>query len=386
MPAATPRTRLIFQNLNLYVGPATISGFTATGNLYTSGAWGGTGTAATSGINLIAQLANVQSATLNVGINRQDINVFGQLGRVDQVILAPPTISLDFTYNPTDGYNEKILGFDIKGNSFISGILTKASDSKNYFLSISQQGIDDDATLNPNNRDVYAVGNAFVSNYTLNAAVGQVPSANVTVDALNVVSYTGSSGLQTPAIDPFSNVRLTGWQFQLPTGYLITGQNSIFSLRPGDITLSFPNGAGFLVPLSGSNSVNVQSVNLSIPIGRSILNRLGSPFGFSREIQFPLNATLQIRALQTEVQPGSFDTLYCNDVFYNLNLKLRQPSCAGTGLDAINLAFNAAKVSNVSLGNTIGGDSTVDISLSAQLAGATSNAGITFSGSYLGVW
>ncbi len=386
MPAATPRTRLIFQNLNLYVGPAALSGTTATGNFYSSGTYGSTGTAASSGINFIAQLANVQSATLNVGINRQDVNIFGTLGRVDQIILAPPTISLDFTYNPTDGYNEKLLGFDIKGNSFVSGILTKASDAKNYFMSVSQQGIDDDGVNNPNNRDVYGVGNCFISNYTFNAAVGQIPSANVTVDALNVVGYTGSSGLQTPAIDPVSNVRLTGWQFQLPVGQIISGANNIYALRPGDINLSFPNGAGFLAPLSGSNGINIQSFNMSIPIGREIINRLGSPFGFSREIQFPVNATMQIRALATEVQPGSFDTLYCNDSFYNLNIKLRQPSCAGTGQDAINLAFNAAKMTNFSLGNTIGGNSTVDISLGAQLAGATSTAGITMSGSYVGQW
>lgn len=374
MPASTPRTRLIFQNANIFVGPAAISGSTATGALYTSG---------NSGNNLIQQLAHVQSATINATINRQDVNIFGILNRIDQVIISPPTISLDFVYFPNDGYNEYNLGLDTQGNSFISGILTKASDSKNYWVSISEQGIDDDTVISPFQRDAIGLGNGFISNYTFNAAVGQIPTANVTIDAQNIVAYSGVSGMQTPAVDPSSSIPITVWSGQLPYGQAITGANIINALRPGDITLSFPQGAGFLTPLSGAFSINVQSVAISIPIAREVLNRLGSPFGFSREIRFPVNASMQIRALQTDIQPGSFAALYCNDQFYNMSLLLRGPSCNGTGAQAIVLGFNQAKVSNQSFGYTINGDATVDVSLTSQLAGATSTNGITFSGAYL---
>lgn len=374
MPSSTPRTRLIFQNVNVSTGPAATSGNTATGGMYTSG---------NSGDNLIVQLANVLSANLNVGINRQDLNILGQLNRVGQIIISPPDISMDFTYNVTDGYNEKMLGFDIKGNSFLSGILTKESDSKNFFLSISQQGVDDSKVSDPNQRDVYAIGNAFISNYTFNAAVGQVPTANVTVDGLNVVPYTGSSGLQTPAVDPVSSARITQWQFQLPPGQIITGEGDVFALRPGDVSLEFPNGVGFLVPMSGAGSINVQSFSLSVPISRDVLNRLGSPFGFSREIRFPVNVNLQLQALQTEVGTTSFDQLYCNDQSYDCRVVIRKPACAGVLTDAaIILGFNGAKLANISHGFTVGGDASVSLSLTAQLAGATSTDGVTFSGYY----
>lgn len=379
MPGTSPRTRLIFQNLNAYVGPAALSGSTATGAMF---AIQGTNLPSNTGNNLIAELANIQSASLNVGINRNDINVFGQLARVDQIIISPPTISMDLTWNATDGYNEQMLGFNTNGNSFLSGILTKASDSKNYFLSVSQQGIDDDAVTNPNARDVYAVGNGFVSNYTFNAAVGQVATTSISVDALNVATYTGSSGLQTPAVNPQNSQRISAWNFQLPQGRVQSGSNNVFALRPGDISLSFPSAAGFLVPLSGQNSVQIQSLALSVPISREVLNALGSPFGYSREINFPVNANLQIRALQTEVAPNSFDQLYCNDQNYDLTVTLRQPSCNSTGLAGIILGFNNAKVANIAFSNSIGSDSSVDISMTSQLAGATSLDGITFSGSY----
>lgn len=379
MPGTSPRTRLIFQNLNAYVGPAAASGWTATGAMFNVP---GTNAPANTGNNLIAELANIQSASLNVGINRTDLNIFGQLNRVGQLIIAPPTISMDLSWNATDGYNEQMLGFNTNGNSFLSGILTKVSDSKNYFLSVSQQGVDDDSVTNPNNRDVYAIGNGFISNYTFNAAVGQVATTNISVDALNVATFTGSSGLQTPAVTPQNSQRISAWTFQLPQGRVISGSNNVFALRPGDISLSFPSAAGFLVPLSGQNSVQIQSVSLSVPIGREVLNALGSPFGYSREINFPVNTTMQIRALQTEVAPNSFDQLLCDDRDYDLSLTLRQPSCNSTGLAGIILGFNNAKVSNITFNNSIGSDSSVDISLTSQLAGATSLDGFTYSGSY----
>lgn len=375
MPASTPRTRLIFANVSAYVAPGAGSGSSATGWHSQSGT-----TPSNQGNSLVAELANVTSATLNVGINRQDLNVFGVLNRVGQLIMAPANITLDLGWNVTDGYNESMVGFNARGGSLLSGILTKLSDSKNYFLSISQQGVDDDGVVNPLNRDALAVGNGFISNYSFNAAVGQVATASLSVDGMNVVGYSGVSGQAIPAVDPATSTRISTWNFWLPTARTITGANNVFALKPGDITLQFPTNAGFLVPLSGANQVNIQSVSLSVPIGREVLNRLGSNFGYSREIQFPVNCSLQIRALATEVNPTSFDVLVCDDTDYDLTMRLRQPSCNGTGSEAVVLGFNNAKVSSFSEGITVGGDATIDLNLSAQIAGPMSLDGITFSG------
>lgn len=381
MPGTSPRTRLIFQNLDLYVGPAAISGTTATGSMYVNGTWGSQSSQQASN-NLIAQLQHVQSATLNLAINRTDVNILGQLNRIDQIIISPPTISLDYTYFPSDGFNEAMIGLNIGGFSFLSGILTKVSDSKNYFLAVSQQGVDDNTVSNPNQRDIWAIGNGFLSNYTFNAAVNQITTASVTIDALAIQTFTGSSGLVTPAVDPGTSNALTGWFFQLPPATATPSTNTLSALRPGDISLSFPNNVGFLTPLSGSNAVNVQSVAISLPVRREILNRLGAPLGFSREIQFPVNGTVSIRALATEVQPGSFSNLYANDVFYNASMTLRQPGINQTGQAAIILGLNNIKLASIAFGNTINGDSTIDLTATFQLAGATSLAGITFSGYY----
>ena len=66
--------------------------------------------------NLIQQLHRVQSANYSFTVNRTDVNVFGQLARIDAIALEPPTVNLDFTYYPTDGFNERNLGFYIQGD------------------------------------------------------------------------------------------------------------------------------------------------------------------------------------------------------------------------------------------------------------------------------
>lgn len=380
MPGPTPRTRLIFQNLNLFVGPFAQTGWTATGALFSTVS----GQPANSGINLVAQLQSIDSATLTVAPQRADVNIYGQLQRVDQVQLNAPAVTLSFDYYQQNGYNEYMCGFDIGNQCFISGILTKASDSKNYFISISQQGVDDDSPESPLNRDCWAIGNGFISNYSFNASVGQLAKCAITVDAMNLAVYSGSSGLQTPAVDPIQSVRINTWNFALPSGAANVSAAPVFAIRPSDIVLTVPSGLGFIVPTSGSNSINLQSVAISCPINRETLNRLGSFYGFSREIRFPVDVSVQLRALQTEVQANSLDNLINNDQFYNgMTVALLSPGTGHSGPTMVTYTLNQLKMSNVSLGTTINGDATVDISATCQFGGALSQAGMIMSGQAL---
>lgn len=373
MPSTSPRTRVIFQNSNLFVGPMGQSGSSATGALYSSG---------NSGFPLISELTRIQSIDLSVGIARQDINQFGRLNRIDSEILTPPTIGLNASYFLTDGSNEDKLGFAAKGGaSFISGLLTNSSDSKNYFISYSPQGQDDDGFTNGNTRDMVGVGNGYISNYSINASVGQPVTSSFSVEGLNVAFYTGTNGKTTPAVNPANSARITTWTFNLPTGDAQTG-NMISIIRPGDITMTIPNGLGFGSIVSGDFAANVQSFTLSVPIARQRVQKLGSPFGISNEIQFPVNCSLSIQALHTDFQNTSLDALLCNDQPQNVLINMRQPSCAGTGLAAIALQFNNAYITNYNVGQTIGGDMSLSIDATAQLAAASSLEGVVMSGSY----
>lgn len=372
MPGTSPRTRLIFQNSNLFVAPAGQLGTTATGALYSSG---------NSGDSFFQEISRVQSIDLSVGIARQDINVFGRLSRISAEILTPPTINLNFSYYLTDGANENALGFAAKGGgSFVSGMITNTSNSKNYFVSYSPQGQDDDGFATANQRDVIGIGNGYITNYSINAAVNQAITASTSVEGFNIAFYTGSSGKITPAVNPYNSARINDWTFNLPAGDAQVGAGTIPILKPGDIVMSIPNSAGFGSFLSGDYAANIQSFTLTVPIARQRILKLGSPFGISNEIQFPVNCTLSMQAVQTDLQQNSLDELICNDTQKDVAILMRKAGCNGTGVPAINLQFNKAYTTNYAVNQTIGNNATVTIDMNAQLAGATSTDGFVFSG------
>lgn len=371
MPTANT-FRTIFQQSNIFVGPAGQSGLSATGQFFSSGS---------TGLNFIGQLGRVQSIDLSVGLNRTDINEFGQLQRINSVILTPPSFTLNFSYFPTDGQNENVMGFSAKGNaSFISGILSKTSDSKNYFVSYAPPGYDDDGLITNTTRDVAAIGNGFISNYSLNGAVNQPLSASVSVEGLNIEFFTGNSGGQTPAVNPLTSNRITTWNWQLPVGDPITGAATIPIIKPGDITMTIPNAAGFGSQIAGDFGATIQSFSLSIPVSREKIARLGSPFAVSQEINFPVNCTLSVQALQTNLTQTGFSTMLCADRPYNISIRCLQPSCLGNGAEALVIGFNQAFLTNQRIGQTIGGDATLSLDFTSQLSGPLSTNGITMSG------
>ena len=44
------------------------------------------------------QLQRVQSANYSYTVNRQDVNQYGELARIDSLVLEPPTVDIDLSY------------------------------------------------------------------------------------------------------------------------------------------------------------------------------------------------------------------------------------------------------------------------------------------------
>ena len=68
------------------------------------------------------QLRRIQSANYSYTINRQDVNQYGQLARIDSLVLDPPTVSVDFSYYLTDAFNERAMGFYVQTGGGINGL------------------------------------------------------------------------------------------------------------------------------------------------------------------------------------------------------------------------------------------------------------------------
>ena len=340
-----PRNRVIYQTEGLYAG--------ATGN----------GAATT-------QIKRVQSANYSFDISRQDINQYGSLARIDSVVLDPPTVSLDFSYYLTDGANEAAMGFTVSGQgaggvNFISGLIANAEvpQEKNYFIATASGGNDligyGASSLS---REFIAIGNGVVASYSVDASVGDLPTASVTVEGSNMTMGIGTV--------PNVTINKTNGAILQSTpnvvGAAISGDGGS-ALRPGDITVVVTGGIG--VNLSASN-YKPTSASMSFDLAREDINKLGSKFAFAKEIDFPVTVSFTCDGILADLSEGHTTGLHevvSNDAStYNLSMTLNPPYAGRSG---IQYTLRGAKLDSQSFSSSIGDNKTLSLNFSAQLGG-----------------
>ena len=196
------RNRIIYQNELLFVSPS------ATGNQNLNGD-------DRPGESLLRPIKRVQGINYGFAINRTDTYQYGQLARIDSKVLSSPTVSLDFSYYLTDGQNEHLLGFDTSNDSnFLHKDFINDGEGRNYYVYTAPEGRDAIGTIaqldaqENADKSVVAIGNGFVSSYSLNAAVGGMPVVSISVQGSNIQADAGKAG-QNPAINPSEGIQYT---------------------------------------------------------------------------------------------------------------------------------------------------------------------------------
>jgi hypothetical protein len=376
------RKRVIYQSEALYVGPIE-TGCQVGGNKV----WN---QETISGLTP-QQLYRVQDVAHSIDIARTDINEFGKLAALSREIVDTPTVSLDFTYLLADGKNERTLGFIVNGKfNTTSGIMANRRDEQNYYILTVPEG--NDATQSAEYstdatkcNGVIGIGNGFISAYSVTAAVGDIPSASVTVDANNILFATGSSGIQNPAVNS-SGCKAAG-SVCIPNS--TTGDMQVAALRPGDVHMDFGTAdlamGGAILPGAASesdrrNSVNIQNFTLDLPIGRTAMNRLGDSYSFAREIDFPVNATLSVSAMLADMESGNLVDMICSDqkrdIRVNMNTCSVGHNCQ-TGTHSLQFVLKQAELESQNFTSSIGANKTVDLTFVGQIGGPQDNdAGI----------
>ena len=321
------------------------------------------------------QLTRVQSANYNFTINRQDVNEFGQLARIDSIIMDAPTVGLDFTYYATDGFNERALGF-VTGTTaqFLSGHLTQTS-GQNLYITTVAEGVDAVGTSGQNVKSVIGLGNAFITDYTLDLAVGSLPTVSVSMECANINSTValGSgalgeiTGIALPSVK-ISDGTVVGGSAVLPAA-IASGESEISALRAGDITIDIAALDGSTISdISGEDheeSIHIQSASLSIPLSRSPIQRLGTRFAYSRAVDFPLNATLNVSAILNEVTARNLATVIDSSDTKTITLTLNDVN----GGQALKYTLKGCKLDSESFSSSVGSNKTVDLTFSTQIGG-----------------
>lgn len=382
------------------------------------------------------QLRRVQSANYSFNVARQDVNQFGQLARMEAIILEAPTVSFDTSYLLGDGFNEQALGF-LNGSGlnkgFISGQIASTSGTNLYILT-APEGLDANFNTTSTGYSTIGIGNAFLTDYTLDASVGSIPTVSVSFEGTNMnatagvsgtfsgISGIGYSGISGVGIDPQlgtvianqssqkaifpDSVGGTGGGILLPvasqgTGLLVNGNENgtndvVSALRPGDISLSFANADGdSIVTLSGDGSAHVQSVSISIPLGRTPIDKLGTRFSFARVVDFPITPTLSVSAIVSDTQTRALTDIINDDAFIpSLEILFKKADAdavaGGAGVNN-NLHQAAYKMTNLKLdseafSSSIGPNKTVDLSFSLSIGGPDDTVNnVFFSGANTGI-
>ena len=355
---------------------------------------------------IIQQLKRIQSANYGFTVNRTDVNQFGHLSRLDSVVVESPTVNLDFSYYLLDGYNERQLEFITDGMvNTLSGALNPELNQAghNFFIVTTPESrdvVNGDVNLNAENKEeektVISLGNGYVTDYSVEVAVGALPTASVTVEGMNIKSDIGTTGLDVPAVDMINGSLISdAWDgqkgtvksdgctglFSLPaatSGY--AGCGDVAALRPGDVVLDIDNAALLSKQVEGEvmrplfGSAHIQSASISLPLARTTLQRLGSTFGFSKALDLPITATLSISAILSDLKEANMVDLLCDCADLNLSVTIHNPDCVDcrTKDSAVAMKFTlrGCQLDSENISSTIGDNKTVDLSFSCQVGGA----------------
>lgn len=350
-------TRVIYQALSLGVGPSPATGFqsvTGTNGLYTG---------ANSGNNLIQSLERLQSVTNGLSQDRTVINQLGQLSFISREITTPPTINLGATYYVADLSNERILGFYVSGNqAALTNILNQSQATKNYFISIAPQGLDNVGYTGVD-RDVELISNGQLASWSTEGSVGNIPTTTIAIQGLNYATYTGSNNQPLFAIIPADGSTTTGITFTLPvTPSGITP--TVAALRPNDITLDISQAAfGLSIP-----DLKAQSYSISFDLNVQPLSKLGSLYPYAIEPQYPITLSASASFYLGDLITGNYRSILCNDNPYNLKVTLNDP-CGGG--QAVTYDIRGVKVDSQSFDSQDIGSvaAVVNLNWSTQLGG-----------------
>ena len=366
----------------------------------------------------IEQLYRVQSVNYSFNINQIDVNEFSELASIGRISLGTPTVNLDFSYYLANFANEEALGFKIAPNDYedeeltsaISYFIDSSKEEKNYFIKTVGEGLDANSlegNESEQGESVIAIGNGFVSSYSVKAEVGGIPTASVSVQGVNMRFDFLDENKQgvIPSLDRFTGEESEN-KYSLPALRRNVGDEdsqTIPVLKPGDIKISIVKSSSNLVTkenpkfgvfgekpktslndlgISGGkfpdssgdiviDSAHIQNFDISFDLSRDPIQKLGNKFAFSRKISFPVNITINFEAILSELTEGSLSDLINCEKYYDIKLEMWSPSgcldCFQDEFPVCTYIVRNLKPDEKSFASSIGENKTVSLSFTSQI-------------------
>ena len=306
----------------------------------------------------------------------------------------------------------------LKTISALSGLLDD-SQGNNYFITVvpdgkDVQGTTDLATTGTDftKNDVICIGNGFLSDYTVEAAVGAIPTASCTVEGFNIkvdnhlsgsqetvdgyldegvpgVTLDGTSGTNRYVFGTgIGNTGVwggtDGWMTK-GTAFNTTGNAGFAALRPGDLTFEMGTSGSYIgfTDMDGAGAAHIQSFTINVPLSRTVLQKLGSTFGYARVVDLPVDISCTISAVVSELQNKNLIAELCSTQTHDFTLTLKDPACVTAGNQKLKYTVKNARLDSETFTNAIGDNETVDMTFTTQVGGANDTTnGLFMEGAY----
>ena len=341
------RNRVIYQSKAVYAGPDKGSSY---GN--------------ESGTTQPTQLKRVQSANYGFDIARTDVNQFGELARIDSIVLETPTVNFDTSWYLCNFYNEDMIGLKVDASQgILADVLSSNAGERNYYIRVVDEGSDakgyDASAEGTAQSDVIGIGNGFLTNWSCEASVGGFPTASVTVEGMNIAFTKGTGGF-CPHVSGSNGAKNDSLKFNLPEVTQSGASTSTVKVvKQGDISFTLPSNQGGV----DMTKMHIQSFNAAVDMSREPLQKLGSRFAYTREINFPINATMSVDALVGDMETGNLADI----VDRNLDQTCIVTMDPDQSSDKMQIILKGAKLDSQSISQGIGDNQTVTYSWSAQV-------------------
>lgn len=320
------------------------------------------------------QMRRVQSCNYNFAIERTDINQFGELASLERLILTEPTVSVDLSYYFDPSLtNEGTLGLLASTSvhalsSIASG--TTAAGEKNIFIGTSAVGSDANVSGSYAGtfEGVIGIGNSFLSSWSLEAAVGAIPTVSCAFEGQNI--RFGTSLLDNPSISTGGAALANLATLATVTAYVNT---EVVAIRPGNVTVLLGATQNDNTPIFGFSELDLkfQSATVSVTLSREPIRKLGQSFAFSRELTFPIMCTMSVTAMVGE-QLGGLTSLLSlmaatgDQAKYTCQLTLVGNPASGSSVITAIVAIKGAKLNSQNTTSSIGANKSITVELSAQ--------------------
>ena len=118
---------------------------------------------------------------------------------------------------------------------------------------------------------------------------------------------------------------------------------------------------------------------------RTVLQRLGNTFGYSRVLDLPMNIDVSLSAIVSELNKNNLFTTLASKQTHNFTLTLKKPndSTGAPGTTAMVFQVKNARLDSENFTSAIGDNETVDITFSTQIGGTNdTDNGLFMEGSY----